>query len=363
MKAAVKYVDFKLYKRVIVISDIHADVGGFRGVLDKVKFSPEDALVIVGDILEKGKDSLQMLHLIMEMYQQGNLYLVAGNNDTLLWELYQDPVPDEAVCRYMNSRKYSLFKDMAEQLHLPYETVDEVAVLRETIEISFSKEIEFLESMPHILDCPFATFVHAGLKPGSLEEQDMEYCLAVTEFASREDIFEKPVIVGHWPSSNYSTDRIQANIYRNQKTNVISMDGGNSMKSWRQINYLILDGEGNELEEGYYDNLPKIRILEDQAENEGYYSLIFPNTAVEIRGVREGKTVCYVPGLDKEILQDSNRIYEYKGKTYCWDTTTYDMPVKAGEILSSCGMTPEGLLIKRGGVVGNYHGEFESAET
>ena len=134
------------------------------------------------------------------------------------------------------------------------------------------------------------------------------------------------------------------------------------MKSWRQINYLILDGVGNALEEGYFDNLPKIKVLEDQAENEGYYSLIFPNTAVEIRGVREGKTICYVPWLDKEILLDSNRIYEYKGKTYCWDMTTYDMPVKAGEILSSCGMTPEGLLIKRGGVVGNYHGEYEALD-
>ena len=359
MKAVVKYVDFHAYKRVIVISDIHADVEGFQGVLNKVRFGQEDALVIVGDILEKGKDSLKILHLIMEMYQRGNLYLVAGNNDTLLWELYQDPVPDEAVCRYMNNRKYSLFKDMADQLHLSYETVDEVAVLREAIETSFSKEIEFLESLPHILDCPFATFVHAGLKPGNLEEQDMEYCLAVTEFATGEDIFEKSVIVGHWPSSNYSTDRIQANIYRNPKTNVISLDGGNSMKRWRQINYLILDGEGNKLEEGYYDNLPKIKVLEDQAENEGYYSLIFPNTAVEIRGVKDAKTLCYVPWLDKEILLDSNRIYEYKGKTYCSDMTTYNVPVKAGEILSSCGMTPEGLLIKRDGVVGNYHGAYE----
>ena len=188
----------------------------------------------------------------------------------------------------------------------------------------------------------------------------MDYCLTATEFTKQEYIFEKPVVVGHWPSSNYSTDRIQANIYRNPHTNVISIDGGNSMKRWRQINYLILDGAGNELEEGYYENLPKIKVLEDQEGNEGYYSLIFPNTAVEIKGSQEEKSICYVPYLDREILLDSSRIYEYKGKTYCSDMTTYNMPVKAGEILSDCGMTPEGRLVKRNGVMGNYHGTYVS---
>ncbi len=52
MYATVKYVNFDRFARIIVISNIHADTEGFRGVLAKVDFSKDDALVIVGDILE-----------------------------------------------------------------------------------------------------------------------------------------------------------------------------------------------------------------------------------------------------------------------------------------------------------------------
>ena len=358
MYARVKYVDFRKYRRVIVVSDIHADKNGFLGVLEKVKFEKEDALVIVGDILEKGKCALELLHMIMELYKQGNVYLVAGNNDTIFSEWFQDMVSVDDALWYMKNRRYTILKDMAEQLNLLYETSEDMGVLKEAICKQFRAELDFLDSLPHIIDCAFATFVHAGLRPGSLEEQDVDYCLTATEFAKQEHIFEKPVIVGHWPSSNYSRDIIEANIYRNYKTNVISMDGGNSMKRWQQINYLILDSEGRELESGYYDSLPKIQALEDQEEGKDYFTLLFPNTMVEIREVREDKTVCHVPWLNREILLDSNRIYEYKRKTYCSDMTTYNMPVKAGEILSCCGMTKEGLQVKKNGIVGNYHGRY-----
>ena len=38
--------------------------------------------------------------------------------------------------------------------------------------------------------------------------------------------------------------------------------------------------------------------------------------------------------------------------------TTYDLPVKAGEVVSFCGMTVEGPQIKKNGIVGNYHGKY-----
>ena len=358
MYAKVRYVDFQKYSRVIVISDIHGDKDGFTGVLGKVKFGKEDALVIVGDILEKGKYALELLHVVMELYMQGNVYLVAGNNDTIFLEWFQGQVSVEDVLWYVKNRKYSILKDMAGLLKLPYETAEDIRVLKVAIKRKFAKELAFLEGVPHILDCEFATFVHAGLKPGSLEEQDPEYCLTATEFAVQPHVFDKKVIVGHWPSSNYSAGIIEANIYRNRKTNVISIDGGNSMKRWQQINYLIFDNMGRELECGYYDNLPKIQALEDQEESENFITLLFPHTEVVIREVRGKESVCYVPWLDQEIVIDSSRIYEYKRKTYCSDMTTYCLPVKAGEILSFCGMTPEGLQVKMNGVIGNYHGPY-----
>lgn len=358
MNATVRYVDFKKYNRVIVISDIHGDKDGFKGVLDQVGFSAQDALVIVGDILEKGKYSLELLREVMVLYERGNLYIVKGNNDTIFEEWYGEQVSLDDVVWYVNNKENTILKDMARELDHPCETKEDIASLKDLICREFCKELQFLEQLPHIIDCEFATFVHAGLAPGNPEEQDAEFCLTTTEFASQMHVFEKNVIVGHWPSSNYSDMIIEANVYRNPKTNVISMDGGNSMKRWRQINYLILDAFGRELECGYYDSLPKVRILEDQPENKDYYSLIFPHTEVEIKKREDDKVICYVPWLGYEITLDANRIYEYKRKTYCSDMTTYDLPVKSGEVVSFCGMTVEGAQMKKNGIVGNYHGKY-----
>ena len=65
MKARVRYERLTQYKRVIALSDIHGDFDGFHGLLQALRFSPEDALVIVGDIVEKGPNSLKLLRYVM----------------------------------------------------------------------------------------------------------------------------------------------------------------------------------------------------------------------------------------------------------------------------------------------------------
>ncbi len=318
MYARVEYVNFEKYRRILVISDVHADKKGFLGVLEKTKFGREDALVIVGDILGRGADSVELLRMVMEMYKQGNIYAVMGNHDIGFVKRNRSQVTEE--------------------------------------------EYAFVEGLPHIIDCRFAAFVHAGIRPGKLEEQDAEYCLSAKAFGEENDIFEKPVIVGHWPASNYSRDVIDANTYHNPKTNVICLDGGNSMKRWGQINYLIMNAAGEILESDYYDHLPRIQALENQAESAEYFTLFFPHTELEIRECREEESVCYVPWLKRELTIHNECIYEYKGKTYCSDMTTYCLPVRAGEILTYCAVAREGLQVKRNGIIGNYHGKFREID-
>lgn len=42
-------------RRIIAVSDIHANMRYFRGLLEKVNFSERDELIIDGDFLEKGR--------------------------------------------------------------------------------------------------------------------------------------------------------------------------------------------------------------------------------------------------------------------------------------------------------------------
>ena len=359
--AKVKYIDFAEYERIIVLSDIHGDYDGFCGLLEQVRFAKKDALIIVGDILEKGNQSLKLLRAVMQYMENGNVFMAAGNNDIIFSQWYEDDITEEEVLWYVNSRKNnnSVLIEMANELQMEYKTAEEIRALKIAIKTAFQKELQFLQELPDILESPIVTFVHAGIQPGDLNKQPYSYCLTAPAFADQTHRFEKTVIVGHWPVSNYRDDIINANPYINEKTNVISMDGGNSMKLWRQINYLILNKDGNILQTGYYDNLPKVRALENQAETQKPIALTFPNTMIKIKNQSEKSSLCYVPHIDQELIVDNEHIYEYKRKMYCYDFTTYDLPVTSGDVLSLCEKTENGILAKRNGVVGHYKGKYE----
>ncbi len=356
-KAVVQYADLDRYARVIVVSDIHGDNDGFLGTLRQAGFGPEDALVIVGDILEKGEQSLALLRTVVNYAQAGNVYMVAGNNDTIFTEWYGGEVTDADIHDYMNSRENSILREMALELGMGWKTLEDVRALKAAVAVQYARELSFLNSLPHILETTHFTFVHAGLKPGALTEQDRDYCLTAKNFGKQTHRFEKPVIVGHWPASNYSESIVNVNPYFNRNTNVISIDGGNSLNRWHQINYLILHGE--RIQTGAYDGMPRFRALDSQEASPDPLTLEFPRTEVEPLREEETETVCFVPALNREMRVANDRLYTYKGKRYCFNLTTYCLPVTAGEVLSCCSVEPEGILAKRDGIVGYYTGRYE----
>lgn len=356
--AAVKTIDLSIYDRVIVTSDLHGDKDGFLQFLAQVDFKSGDALVIVGDILEKGSQSLPLLRYILALSKEYPVFICAGNNDTLFQDWQTPDVQDEDMHWYLNSRSHSIFIEMAQELQLPYDTIDAVSHLKEVIYSQYPEEINFLGNLPHILDSELAVFVHAGLQPGSLYEQDIDYCLTVPAFGNQSHIFDKPVIVGHWPSSNYSDNIIQTSCVFHP-SNVISIDGGNSMKAWRQINYLIYHRPAKSWKAYACDTLPQIEILQDQKAPEHFYTLLFPNTEVIVKKCTDTRSLCDVPYLNQSLWFDNDQIYSYKRRQYVYDRTTYTLPLKAGDIVSLCKETKEGLLVKKDGIVGLYTGPYK----
>ena len=51
-------------RRIIAISDIHGNLPFFENLLRKIEFSPKDILVLLGDILEKGAQSLELARYV-----------------------------------------------------------------------------------------------------------------------------------------------------------------------------------------------------------------------------------------------------------------------------------------------------------
>ena len=90
-KARIQRLEFPAGRRVLVVSDIHGSLPLFQGLLDKAGYGPDDILVLLGDLVEKGQDSLAVLRYVMDLSTRRTVYCVTGNCDVLGTEFLAPP--------------------------------------------------------------------------------------------------------------------------------------------------------------------------------------------------------------------------------------------------------------------------------
>ena len=95
MKATVCRASLRGFRRILAVSDIHGNLEYLQALLKKVGFCQQDALVLVGDLIEKGPDNLGVLRYVMQLARQGNVWAVTGNCDLVLRELRDEAAPEE----------------------------------------------------------------------------------------------------------------------------------------------------------------------------------------------------------------------------------------------------------------------------
>ena len=83
--AKVEKVALPTGRRTLVISDIHGNLDFFKALLRQVRFSREDTLILLGDVLEKGVDSLATLRYVMELKKDHMVHMLCGNCDNLAY--------------------------------------------------------------------------------------------------------------------------------------------------------------------------------------------------------------------------------------------------------------------------------------
>ena len=85
-RVKIEYVEIERGRRLLVTSDIHGHAASLKKVLEKAEFSDDDILVIIGDIVEKGPESLKTLRYVMELCERVNVLPLIGNVDA--WRLH-----------------------------------------------------------------------------------------------------------------------------------------------------------------------------------------------------------------------------------------------------------------------------------
>ena len=345
-------------RRVLVISDIHANLPYFEGLLKKVGFCDDDLLILNGDFLEKGAESLKTLRTVMAMTDKGNVLPVMGNCDG--WgAVFRDDGPLAGnVPRYMQHRRSGLLWDMALELGLDPTAVTDLEDFRRRLARRYPDEFAFLNALPHAIEAGRYIFAHAAVYPGkSLEAHTAGELLRCDAWYRLGFRFDKWVVVGHYPVMLYCEDIVCANPIIDRERHIASIDGACVLKDDGQLNCLIIpDITRDELRFTAYDPFPVRQVLCDQAESQRSAYIRWGDSRVQVleRGEEFSRCRHVRTGYELDIL--TKYLFSEGELTDCNDCTDYVLPLKKGDTVGVVEECSRGYFVKHNGVSGWYFG-------
>lgn len=303
MKAILKKVTIPQNKRIICISDIHGSLYLLKQLLNKINYTEDDILILLGDFYTKGKENHETFKFIVDIAENPNVHVLRGNCD---WE--EEYLSDVGKA--------------------------------------------WLNGLPHIIETKDYIFVHGGLTSSDLDEQDALTCMKNDAFMEKGLKFEKYVVTGHWPTVNY-THRIPCfNPIVNEENRIISIDGGIVLKDGGQLNAFIICDSNFSYD--FVDDLPIIKIEKNQSESGGNLNITWFDRFVELledgeefslyRHIQSGNTI-FLPKIS--VWTDNNG-----NLCACNNGTDYYLPINIGDTVSIINRFSSRILAKKNGTVG-----------
>ncbi|NLB33918.1 MAG: hypothetical protein GX818_09185 [Tissierellia bacterium] len=169
-------------------------------------------LFIIGDIIEKGPESLKTLRYVMDICKKYMVYTLIGNVDAWRLTMFEDgdAESNEELLDYIIFMKERwggcFFSDMCDELNFCISAPSDIPEAKQRIRKSFNEEFEFLRSLPIIIETQNFIFVHGGLPTDDIDSlvgDDAFNVLKIDAFIKKNLYFPKYVIVGHWPVTLY----------------------------------------------------------------------------------------------------------------------------------------------------------------
>ena len=372
-------------RRVVAISDIHGNLPFLKGLLKRVALTPDDVLILVGDLLEKGRDSLATLRYVMELREKYTVYPLCGNCDYIDHMFLEGGDPgDDAFHIKMTAcppgsagvdemlwpvlsvywRERSVLLQMAMEAGIPFPGgPQELPALRAALLARFPEETGFLLHLPHILEAGNFIFVHGGVpREDALEELDAYSCMKNDDFLGQGLSFRKWVVVGHWPVTLYDPGIQCSAPIIDRGRHIASIDGGCVLKLDGQLNALIIpDINGDELSYAAYDGLEPVTALDGQEPSTDPVNIRWSDSVVEVLGSDGDCVLVRHPTSGRELWlpQDFVSRWRRDGRIHTEDATDYRLPVEPGDTLYLVRETRRGCLVKKNSVTGWYFGKIK----
>ena len=344
--------------RLVVVSDIHAHKDLYNQLMQQVGLKDSDYLVILGDFVEKGPNSLDMIYKIRDLKERPNTFVLMGNCEAALLSMLVDEKNADGLVRYLNQTSWgSLLKDTCKIKKLDYTKMPALelqAKLREAL----AKEIEILKSFDTAVVFDQFVFVHAGVENREDWENSSLSSMLEQQFFMRNGhcIKDKYVVVGHLPVSNYSDTAIDNSLLISHRDRIISIDGGVGVKDICQLNALVVKKE----DDGYLyfryavDEFEKCDILfKCQSKFESIVKVAWPNQEIEVLQIGTSFSWCRKLSTKELVYVKNEFIYEDNGHYFCKDDYVSSMiEVHEGDRVSLIHVYGKYAYVMKNGKVG-----------
>lgn len=344
--------------RLVAVSDIHAHKETFNQLLHQINLKDEDYLIILGDFIEKGPSSLEMLYKIRDLKKRDRTYVLMGNCEAAVLEMLLDESNAEGLVRYITNAPWgSLLKDSAEALNINLKTTKPLDV-QAKIRHYLTKEIEILQSLDTAVVFDQFIFVHAGIENREdWENSSLSSMLEQQYFMNNGHCVDgKYVVCGHLPCSNYSDTAIDNSILISHRQRIISIDGGIGVKDICQLNGLIIkkEDDGYVYFQHHVDDFEKCEILfRSYPKFESIVKVAWPNTEIEVLQVGTSFSWCKKASTKELVYIKNEFIYEKDGSYFCKDDYVSSMiDVQVGDRVSLVAMYGKYAYVMKDGKVG-----------
>lgn len=205
---------------IYLVSDIHGCYNTFLTLLKKIKFNSNDILICLGDAIDRGIYSFQVLDLFIK---NNNFKLIKGNHE-FFFELYCNNLLD--------GRLWYRFGGKDTIKHLKNISTDEML-----------KYYNYIHKLPLYIQINEYILLHSGFhadypfieKDGIIltkETVKKQFNTSPYDYMISSDIhympkktFDKKIIVGHYPTLNFDEPKIHYG------TNCIDIDCGATYKN------------------------------------------------------------------------------------------------------------------------------------
>lgn len=363
--AVVRPLELPPGRRVLVASDIHGALPLLQGALGKAKFTQDDILIVLGDMMERSEGSLDTLRYVMELSRTHTVHTILGNCDNVTLAFFdgEERLPDPFFQRWFArfGERCALVK-MAHMAGVGLDDPRAWGAARRALEEAFAPELAFLRGLPHILLHDDYLFVHGGVpREDRLTEISSFDVMKNDDFLGQNYQFQRWVIVGHWPVTLYRTDIPSAAPMVLTDRHIVSIDGGATLKLDGQVNVLLLpQAPGGDFTWVSEDGFPTATALEPQAASADPINVRYGHSDVEVleRGAELSLCRHLESGRVLRVLTEFLRA-RADGTVWCEDSTDYLLPVAPGDTISLVRETSYGALAKKDGVTGWYLGRYE----